>query len=217
MKEKLFFILFIIVLCVVILITLEHKHGFLKPKISDDTMVMLKPEKIEQTKPKEEQKIEQEILTVKIERPIELVEVVEEVEIVEEDILAGSLEFGEEDALMLHKISIAEAGGESVESMALVMLVVLNRTNSESFPDTIEEVIFQRVNNVAQFTPTKDGGYNKVEPNEKSKKAMELVLSGWDESQNALYFEACKGKSWHSKNLDLLFEKDGIRFYKEKQ
>lgn len=130
------------------------------------------------------------------------------------DSLIGSLDFDSDDALMLHKISIAEAGGESVESMALVMLVVLNRVWSDEFPNSIEEVIFQKVNGIAQFTPVVNGSYEAAEPNEKSQAAMELVLSGWNESQNALYFESCSGESWHSRNLELLFEKDGIRFYK---
>lgn len=222
MKEKLLSILFMVVLCTIILFTLEYKHGFLKPKMPSDSVVMLKPEKIEQVKPKEE--VKSEVLSVKIEE-IKIEEVIkhtEEVdelvkeEVEEENILIGSSEFGLEDALILHKISIAEAGGESVESMALIMLVVLNRANDDYFPDSIEEVVFQKVSGKAQFTPTVDGNYNDAQPNEKSEKAMELVLSGWDESNGALYFEACKGESWHSKNLDLLFERDGIRFYKEK-
>lgn len=132
----------------------------------------------------------------------------------ENESIIGSLDFDSEDALMLHKISIAEAGGESVESMALVMLVVLNRTWSDGFPDSIEDVIFQKVSGVAQFTPTINGSFDKAKPNEKSQQAMELILNGWNESQNALYFESCSGESWHSRNLELLFEKDGIRYYK---
>lgn len=128
--------------------------------------------------------------------------------------LIGSLDFDSEDALILHKISIAEAGGESVECMALIMLVVLNRTWIDEFPNSIEDVVFQKVNGVAQFTPTVNGSYDIAEPNEKSQAAMELVLSGWNESQNALYFESCEDELWHSRNLEFLFEKDGVRFYK---
>lgn len=126
------------------------------------------------------------------------------------DIFIGSLDFDENDSLMLHKIAVAEAGGEGVESMALIMLVVLNRTWDLDFPDTIEDVIYEE----GQFTPISDGRYYDSEPNEKSQEAMELILSGWNESQGALYFESCKGDSWHSRNLELLFEKDNIRFYK---
>ena len=124
--------------------------------------------------------------------------------------IKGSLDFGSNDALMLHKIAIAEAGGENVESMALVMLVVLNRTYSDKFPNSIYGVIHQN----KQFSPVANGSYAKAQPNEKSEKAMELVLSGWDESQGALYFESCNGSSWHSRNLTYLFEKGGHRYYK---
>ncbi|MDD5980180.1 MAG: cell wall hydrolase [bacterium] len=120
-----------------------------------------------------------------------------------------NINLSSDDILMLKKISVAEAGSESVESMALVMLVVLNRTYSEDFPDSVYEVIHQH----KQFTPVLNGTYEKTHPNEKSEQAMKLVLSGWDESQGALYFETCEGSSWHSRTLDLLFEKDGIRFY----
>lgn len=124
--------------------------------------------------------------------------------------IKGSLDFGSDEALMLHKIAIAEAGGESVESMALVMLVVLNRTYDNRFPDSIYGVLHQK----SQFTPMVDGSYAKAQPNAKSHKAMELIISGWDESKGALYFESCKGSSWHSRNLTYLFTEGGHKFYK---
>lgn len=132
------------------------------------------------------------------------------------ELLLGSDEFGSNEALMLHKIAVAEAGGESVESMALIIIVILNRTCNEEFPDSIEEVIFQRVNGVAQFSPIIDGNYDKAQPNEKSEQAMKMVLGGWNESQGALYFEACQygEDAWHSTALEYLFEKDSIRYYK---
>lgn len=129
--------------------------------------------------------------------------------------LIGSEKFGLEEALMLHKISIAEAGGESIESMAIIMNVILNRVADERFPNSIEGVIFEKVNGVAQFSPIIDGNYNKANPNEKSYEAMKLILNGWDKSQGALYFEACEnGSSWHNTALEFLFEKDGVRYYK---
>ena len=124
--------------------------------------------------------------------------------------IKGSLDFDSNDALMLHKIAVAEAGGESVEGMALVMLVVLNRVYDDEFPDTIYGVLHQK----NQFTPMVDGSYAKAQPNEKSHKAMELVISGWNESKGALYFESCRGSSWQSRNLTYLFEEGGHRYYK---
>ena len=49
-------------------------------------------------------------------------------------------EINADDAYMLCKIAMAEAEGEDVEGKALVMLVVLNRTKAEGFPDTVSEV-----------------------------------------------------------------------------
>mgnify|MGYP006898678300 CR=1 FL=1 len=43
--------------------------------------------------------------------------------------------------------------------------------------------------------------------------ALEMIKTGWDESQGALYYEWCEGESWHSKNLTLLFQHCDTRFY----
>lgn len=112
---------------------------------------------------------------------------------------------------MLMKIAMAEAEGESVEGKALVILVVLNRVWSENFPDTIEEVIFQP----RQFSPVKEGGrYYTTEPDEDCYRALLMVMYGWDESCGALYFESCDGGSWHSENLDFLYQVGNHKFYK---
>jgi len=115
-----------------------------------------------------------------------------------------------EDELLL-KIAMAEAEGESVEGKALVMLVVLNRVWSDDFPNTIEDVIFQP----RQFSTVTEGGrYYTTEPDAGCYEALELVMYGWDESQGALYFESCKHDSWHSENLEFLFQEGNHKFYK---
>lgn len=119
------------------------------------------------------------------------------------------------DEYLLAKIAMAEAESESVEGKALVMRVVLNRVYDDAFPDTVGEVIFQHSGNTYQFSPIKNGSYFKKEPDEDCWKALELVYSGWDESQGALYFESNKlDSTWQSRNLDLLFEEGGHKFYK---
>lgn len=125
--------------------------------------------------------------------------------------MVQSRDWGAEDSEMLLQIAMAEAEGESVEGKALVMLVVLNRVWSEQFPSTIEEVIFQP----RQFSVTVDGGrYWTTEPDAGCYEALELVMSGWDESQGALYFESCEADSWHSRNLEYLFQVGGHKFYR---
>lgn len=125
--------------------------------------------------------------------------------------IIGSRDWDAEENQILLKIAMAEAEGETVEGKALVMLVVLNRVWSNGFPDTIEKVVFQK----GQFSPTVTGGrYWTTEPDEGCYEALALVLSGWDESNGALYFESCKGDSWHSRNLELVLEYGNHRFYK---
>lgn len=117
-----------------------------------------------------------------------------------------------EDSEMLMKIAMAEAEGESVEGKALVMLVVLNRVWSDQFPDSIEEVIFQR----DQFSPVREGGrYYTTEPDDGCREALELVMDGWDESWGALYFESADNEQgWHSRSLEFLFQYGGHKFYR---
>ena len=120
-------------------------------------------------------------------------------------------EISDDDKYMLAKIAMAEAEGESTKSKALVIATVLNRVKSNEFPNTVKEVIFQK----SQFTPTSNGRWEKVEPNDDCYKALNMVLKGEINSQGSLYFESCSNaNNWHSKNLKYLFEIDAFRFYK---
>lgn len=127
--------------------------------------------------------------------------------------LIQSMDISTDEAYLLAKIAMAEAEGEDTEGKALVILTVLNRVQSEQFPDTIEEVIFQE----NAFTPIIDGRWDRVEPDADCWEALELVwIRGWDESQGALYFERATDKStWHSRNLEELFTHGNHTFYKE--
>lgn len=125
----------------------------------------------------------------------------------------------ENDKFMLAKIAMAEAENKSLYNKVLVILTVLNRVESscEYFPDTIEEVILQNYNGVYQFNHTIPGGkYWTVEPNSECWEAVDIVNKMEDDiSEGALYFESCTNPdNWYSKNLEFLFESDGMRFYK---
>lgn len=131
--------------------------------------------------------------------------------------LIGSMDWDADDAYLLAKIAMAEAEGEDTEGKALVILVVLNRVWSDSFPGTIEEVILQNKPSY-QFSVTQEGGrWWRVEPDEDCYKALRLVESGWNESQNALYFESQSKSTWHQDNLEYLFQHGKHYFYKEKE
>ena len=119
----------------------------------------------------------------------------------------------QEEQKILLQVAMAEAEGESTTGKAMVMAVVLNRVRSDEFPDsnTVEDVVLQK----NQFAVTKSGGrYYTVVPNEDCYTALEMILSGWDESCGALYFESEKKAGWHSRNLEYLFTVGNHKFYK---
>lgn len=121
-----------------------------------------------------------------------------------------------EDSYLLAKIAMAEAEGCDIQTKTLVIMTVLNRVWSDEFPDTIEEVIFQEYKGVYQFTPIANGRWDRVEPNDDCWEAVQIVMEAvYDYSGGALYFESCANKdNWHSRNLEFLYESDGLRFYK---
>lgn len=120
------------------------------------------------------------------------------------------------DTYLLAKIVMAEAEGESLELKEAVVKVVLNRVEDTYFPDTIEDVIFQKLGGVYQFSPIANGRWDRVESTEECFIAVDNVLKQvYDDSMGATYFEACSdADNWHSQNLEFLYEIDGTRFYK---
>lgn len=64
-----------------------------------------------------------------------------------------SLEISESDIYTLACLVYHEARGESFEGQVAVIEVVFNRMLSPYFPDTVEEVVFQKYGDVWQFSP----------------------------------------------------------------
>ena len=123
---------------------------------------------------------------------------------------APVLTFTEEEEALLLQIGAAERGSAGcTECIALVMRTVLNRVESPKFSSTIKGVIYAQ----DQFTPVAEGTFEEAVPGWRCKEALEMIQSGWDESQGALYYEWCEGESWHSRNLNLLFQHCDTRFY----
>lgn len=120
------------------------------------------------------------------------------------------LELTEKEKNMLLKLGMAERGENGCTTcIALVMRTVLNRLEAGQFGDSIRSVIFAP----EQFTPVTNGSYHSAKPNDLCYEALEMVICGWDDSQGALFYEWCEGESWHSQNLQLLFQHCDVRFY----
>lgn len=134
--------------------------------------------------------------------------------------MVKSRDWDYEESYLLAKIAMAEAEGEDVEGKALVILVVLNRVWSDSFPGSIEEVILQHSekSGVYQFSPVQPGGrWWTEEPNAECWEAVSMVQDGWDESDGALYFESVGKSQWHRENLQFLFQHGNHYFYTDKE
>lgn len=118
----------------------------------------------------------------------------------------------EADKVALQRVALAEAKCDGVKGMALVMKVILNRYDSPRFPNSVMSIITQK----NQFSTYYNGTFAKAKLCDESAQALELVLSGWDETNGALYFEHNpNGKAtWQRKNLTQLFTYKGHTFSK---
>lgn len=95
---------------------------------------------------------------------------------------------------LLERLVEAEAGIESIEGKIAVVNVVLNRIQSDSFPDGIHEVIYQS----GQFEPAMTGAIDLVTVSEDSKEAVKRAFRGEKMvASDILYFWANYVESGH--------------------
>lgn len=129
---------------------------------------------------------------------------------------AYSRDWNSNDCYLLARIAMAEAESESIQAKTLVILTVLNRVQSEDFPNSIEEVIFQCRKGTYQFSCIGNGRWDRVEPDEECWEAVRVVQEAeYDYSGGCLYFESStKEDNWHSRNLEYLYQCDSLRFYR---
>lgn len=140
--------------------------------------------------------------------------------VVDYEILEQEMKYhiSDQDYDSLLRIVEAEAGGEDADGKLLVANVVLNRVNNERFPDTVTEVVMQKGQGVAQFTPTVDGRFQNVKISEETYEAVERALYGEDISQGALFFCARNGADsgkleWFDRKLTKLFSYGNHEFF----
>jgi len=105
-----------------------------------------------------------------------------------------------EDLYWLSRIISAESRGEPFIGQLAVGTVVINRTRSHYYPDTIYGVIFDKVGGV-QFTPASTGSVYR-EPTESSVLAAKLCLEGFSLDDGILFFfnSSIAAGSWITAN-----------------
>ena len=161
---------------------------------------------------------DESVAAMQNELAIELAEVELEARIAKER-EERKIKLSEADKNALLRIVEAEATGEDIRGKMLVANVILNRVNSDEFPDSVEGVVFQKKGKTYQFSPLLDGRYHSVSISEETKEAVERVLYGEDESQGALYFmsrryASSKNARWFDNNLTKVLTHGTHEFFK---
>lgn len=88
-----------------------------------------------------------------------------------------------EEMQLLAQVVYSEARGEIYEGQVAVAAVVMNRLQSNLFPNTIKGVIFEPY----AFTAVQDGQF-WLKPNKTAYRAAWDAVRGWDPTGNALYY-----------------------------
>lgn len=89
----------------------------------------------------------------------------------------------EDDLYTLASVINGEGRGEPYTGQVAIGAVVLNRVESDKFPNSIAEVVYQS----GAFDSVRDGQIN-LTPSESAIRAATDALNGWDPTNGALYF-----------------------------
>lgn len=125
----------------------------------------------------------------------------------------NNFQYTDEDLYWLSRLVHAEAQGESYNGKLTIANVIINRTKSNDFPNSIKSVIFDR-NNGVQFTSTLNGQIY-LEPSQESTKAALDALNGNNNAKDILYFFNPKKSpsNWIAKNRQYAFTVENHNFY----
>lgn len=134
--------------------------------------------------------------------------IIETTEVPTEAYIEPTEAFTIDDDTLLLKVASCEAGGQGAVGMALVMRTVLNRC--EISGASIHDVIY--CPDQYHCISSDDWANNYISVDAYA--ALELIKSGWDESQGATYFCTPARNHWHRSALTYLFTYGEHEFYK---
>lgn len=161
----------------------------------------------------EETTVEAHTENTEPEETVPVTEAVAETEEAEE--AEEAIVLSESDYNTLLRIVQAESGGCDITGKILVANVILNRVDSDEFPDSIHGVVYQKY----QFSPVIDGSINRCKVTDETREAVDRALNGEDPSEGALYFmnrskSAPKNVRWFDTKLSFLFKHGEHEFFK---
>jgi spore germination cell wall hydrolase CwlJ-like protein len=99
-------------------------------------------------------------------------------------------EISEDDRDMIATCIEAEAGNQPLYGKKLVAAVILNRVESEEFPDSVEEVISQP----GQFSTYRNGAMDKAVTSPEDYEAIKLELA--ERTDDVMFFNCGAYQPW---------------------
>ena len=120
------------------------------------------------------------------------------------------IELTYDEAQLIMRVAQAESGNQGEHGMWLTMSVIINRVEKSDFPDTVDEVIYQK----GQFSTVSNGAINKVELSPECHMALAQIESGYV-APEIVAFETTSSNELE-KWFTSAFEYRDHRFYTQK-
>ena len=120
---------------------------------------------------------------------------------------------------MFCRIVEAEIGNGNFEQKCGVASAIINRYNSEVFPDSWMECFMQKSNEVYQFSTVGNGMYKNVDVTFSTRNAIAYSFMIEDMAQGCTFFRSGTSDTWHDKSdkLEKVFSDTKHTYYKLKE
>lgn len=143
---------------------------------------------------------------------IVIVDAIDSIEIVPLPVVESK--YSEEDIAMIEAVVMHEVGYCSEESKIAVTHLILNRVESELFPNTVYEVLHQK----GQFGAIHNYYDNELPVDEETSKTVRAAIESGSSHEAVFYYAPKytndkKTAAWFE-SLDFQFEIDGQRYFK---
>lgn len=126
-----------------------------------------------------------------------------------EVIESGETFYDAEDFDLMSHVIYSEAGNQSLEGMIAVGNVVMNRINSDRFPETLYDVVYQE----GQFEPVYNGSID-LEPSDLAIVATALTYEGVNIVEDSLFFYNPGSGVSHLTNPDFVMQLEDHVFFR---
>lgn len=123
--------------------------------------------------------------------------------------------FESDDLYWLSRIIYTETKDQPMAGLIGVGNVVYNRVNSDLFPDTVYDVIFERSPEVVQFDPAATNGIF-LQPDERSVIAACMCMEGYNTVGDSMFFVNPRlgDSTWFEKDLEFVVSIGDHDFYR---